>query len=232
MFPISSVRPCAFVACCCLMATAPAQATSFSVLLSGEGGCGGRDGCDDNTGFLVVENPLYEESGNSGDNPLYEPSSIAIEPPRLASGVEALFTVSFGSSITEDFSSPVAGAFPFQMTLVDTATGEAITEFDEPFDVYFRAPRLDASLTDENVADEITLRFYDPTLGGWVVEDDSPRLASLAVGGGETESFTICTCTHLSTFSFGHSAIPEPSTLLLVLLGACGVAVRGRPWRA
>ena len=194
---------------------ATARATSFSVLLK-PGGCT-ADQCDDDTGYLSIVNPLFNEPGGSGDNPLYEPSAMLFDPSQLSNGRDVIFTVNFGPSIGDPFDPAPGGGFPFEMKLEDVETGESITEFEEPFDIFFQAPRLQPVLGPETLS-ELALNFYDDTLASprWVVEDGALSLNDLpAVGGGP---YVQCSCTHLSIFSFGPAAIPEPTAACLAVL--------------
>ncbi len=78
------------------------------------------------------------------------------------------------------------------------------------------SPRSSDTLFDFSVADEITMSFSTTPTGVW-------SLSSLAIPGG-----TVGTRLLIPTSPFVLSAIPEPTTLALTMLGMAGLGLRKR----
>lgn len=175
---------------------------------------------DDNLEMLV-ENPLYEENQQSGENPLYEPKSISFKPSEFWQGSAIRFELQLDPELPDGVSLP-KGAYAFDIKIIDQLSGEMLTDFPEGLTFSFNIP----GLTQQQI-DDAALGFLDESRNPpvWRIEDPTTDECLSSDGGkllcGKTD--------HLTTFVIGNStAIPEPSSLLLLITGSLLAASRRR----
>jgi hypothetical protein len=203
-------------ACFVSLTLRPTFATGFAVLLggcdtNGDGSCGSSD-------KLEVKNPLYEESGNKGVNPLYEAKTdlLIFSPPDITSGSPVELHFAFSSSISVSVP-PVPGrALVFELDIVDTTTGQKLTNFPNLVNIGFSVPKL-AHLHKEGIGHrDLAFRYLNTSVSPPVWETQSAVTSKDGLFCGTTD--------HFSIFAFG--AVPEPSSMMLLLGGSLGLLWR------
>jgi hypothetical protein len=204
-----------FSACFTFLSSPLTFATNFAVLLGGcdtnsDGSCGSDD-------KLEVENPLYKE-GPKGVNPLFEAKTdlLIFSLPDITSGSPVELRFAFGSSISVPVP-PVPGrALVFELDIVDTATGQKLTNFPNLVDICFSVPKL-AHLHKEGIVHrDLAFRYLNTNVSPSVWETQSAVKSRDGMFCGTTD--------HFSIFAFG--AVPEPSSALLLLGGSVGLLWR------
>lgn len=170
---------------------------------------------------LKVSNPLYEENQQSGENPLYEPESITFNPGEFWQGSPIRFELQLDPELPDGVSLP-KGAYAFDIKIIDQLSGEMLTDFPEGLTFSFSIP----GLTQQQI-DDAGLGYLDESRNPpvWRIEDPTVDECLSSDGGkllcGKTD--------HLTTFVIGNStAIPEPSSLLLLMTGGLLAATRRR----
>lgn len=208
-----------------VMVSFGASATNFSVLLGGNGGGGGGDHEP-----LSISNPMYEENGQQGENPLYEPSSVVFNPNQFEQAFDVIFEVVMDGDVEDPRAYPgvkvsegqlpdwiwyPVSAFAFEVNVYNASTGEKITDFPDGIEFTFDIP----GLSDEAI-DDAVLGYFDEEDQMWKAEDKVLE---------KHENGTLCgTTNHLTVFAvMPANVIPEPGTLgALMVLGMMGVRRR------
>lgn len=178
-----------------------ASATQFAILL------GERPDPDDEP--ASINNPLYEDKGNSGQNPLHETKSIHVNLLDAWPGAPATLSLAIGDSLPGDLPTAPAGALVFEVSLDDAATGDAIHELPDELSIWFDI--------DSPPGTKYAFGTLNEAAGVWeqmavIAKDENGQLC------GKTD--------HLSYFYI--APVPEPSTWLLAAMGAAGLAIAAR----
>lgn len=203
----------------CLMFSVPARGTNFAILLGGCGSGGTNDKCNDDGDYLEVPNPLYQQSGNSGDNPLFEGKTdlLMFKPIQFASEADVLFSVSFGNSISTKVPPVPGGSLVFEVNITDANTHERLTSFPQGVDIQFNVPALDHLHQEGVIHRDLAFRYLNTSV--------SPPVWEVMPSGVATKDGNFCGKTdHFSIFAFG--AVPEPSSVVLLLVGGVGMCWR------
>jgi hypothetical protein len=178
-----------------------ASATNFAILF------GERPKDDDPP--ATIKNPLFQGSGNSGDNPLFEAASISVNPIDVWPGIPATLEMALGDSLPGDLPAAPARALVFEVSLYDAATGDAIHQLPDELSLWIQM----SSPPDAKYA----FGTLNEASGVW------EQMAVLA----QDENGQLCgKTTHLSYFYI--APVPEPGTWVLAVLGAAGVAFAAR----
>lgn len=191
-------------------AAVPARATDFAVLL--------QHGNSDNDKPLSVKNPLFQESGANGTNPIYNPSALVLWPNQLVADRDVLLEINFHDSIADRIPATPFGSYAFEINLTDAETGLPITQFDTPIDFCLAIPAL-AHLHKEGIVHrDLAARSLNVSV--------SPPVWQLEPTAIKSRDGMYCgTTDHFSIFAFG--PVPEPSSLVLVAMAGLW-AVRAR----
>jgi hypothetical protein len=199
-----------------LVSSTPSFATKFAILLNGcdtngNGSCGDDD-------KLEVKNPLYQESGNKGENPLFEAKAdlIIVNPPDLTSGSPVELHFAFGSSISVSVPPVPGGALVFELDIVDPATGNKLTNFPNLVDISFSVPELAHRHNEGIVHRDLAFRYLNTSVNPAVWQTQSAVTSKDGNFCGNTD--------HFSIFAFG--AVPEPSSAILIFASSLGLLWR------
>ncbi len=179
-----------------LFCATSARATNFAILL-------GSSPPDPNE-QIVVKNPLYQGSGNQGENPLYEPRSLAFLPSELWLGQPAWLEVTMDRDLPSGLPSAPQGAFVFTASLTDAASGQAIHQFDHPISIYFDMGPL--------TPDAWVMGHLNEQTGQWESEAAAVTKKGDNLYCGTTDHFSV----------FYLAPVPEPSTWVLGCMAAAG----------
>jgi hypothetical protein len=199
-----------FLAGLVFSAVAPVQATDFAVLL--------QHGNSDNDKPLSIKNPLFQESGANGTNPLYNASALVLWPNQLVADRDVLLEINFHDSIADRIPATPFGSYAFEINLSDAETGVPITQFDTPIDFCLEIPAL-AHLHQEGIVHrDLAARSLNVSVSPPVWQLEPTEIKSRdGMYCGKTD--------HFSIFAFG--PVPEPSSLMLAAF-AMVVAIRSR----
>lgn len=185
------LRVVAFALMASLAVANVSHATKFSVLL----GSAEEPAC-------VVSNPLYQSSGTSGDNPLFEGRALILDPAELWQGAPATLEVLFNDSLPSDLPLAPKGALVFGISLTDQASGNAIHQLLKPVTL---AIEFDQPMNPANYV----FSSLNESTGVWrEFQKSKPKDGDRNTLCGKTDHFSY----------FYIAAVPEPSTLALATL--------------
>jgi len=185
-----------------LVVAAAAHATTFSVLLG-----------DPQDPEIVCANPLYQGSGASGDNPLFEGKNLRLSPGELWPGAPATVEVLFNDSLPNNLPAVQKGALVFGVSLIDQATGNAIHQLNSPVTLTIE---FDHAVKAENY---VFSALHDGDVAWGRKMMGNPKIGEASMVCGTTDHFSF----------FYIAAVPEPSMFALAIPAtAAALAARRR----
>lgn len=197
---MTRIAPVALVLLMCIGRMA--SATSFAILFDKKPA--------DGEPALVVTNPLYQDSGPKGENPLYEPKSLIFDPGQLWQGAPAEFRVTMDVDLPQTLPAAPRGAFVFGLFLTDAATGDAIHQLAQSV--------LITTDAGGPIAGDYTFGTFDEGTGQW---------AEISKADKKKENLLCGTTDHFSVFYI--APVPEPETWTMALAAIATGA--GWAWR-
>jgi hypothetical protein len=171
-----------------------AQATKFAILLG--------EPPQPDAPPASIKNPLYEDSGHSGTNPMHEARSLHVNLVDAWPGEPATLQLALDDDLPSDLPALPQGALAFEVSLID-AGGLPIHHLPDPLQIFFDVDAPAGALFEFGTLNEAD--------GTWqAIETMARRDDGLWCG----------TTDHLSYFYI--APVPEPSSWLLGSLAACG----------
>jgi hypothetical protein len=171
-----------------------ARATKFAILLG--------DPPQPDAPPAEVKNPLYEGSGQSGTNPMYETKSLRVNLLDAWPGEPATLQLALGDDLPSDLPALPLGALAFEVSLID-AGGLPIHQLPDPLQIFFDIDAPTGALFEFGTLNEAD--------GTWQAMETLAR---------RSDGLYCGTTDHLSYFYI--APVPEPSSWLLGLLAASG----------
>lgn len=177
-----------------------------------------RPSLEEYTDVMAMENPLARETEWREDLVLETTQSVGVDPLDAWPGFPAMLKLALGESLPSNLPPAPVGSLVFEvslfeLSLIDGSVGDAIHQLPDPLTIWFT--------TTSPLGTRYAFGTLNESTGEWeqlaVIEKD--KNGQLC---GDTP--------HLSYFYLGPAPVPEPSTWVLVTIGASGL-VAIRRWR-